>query len=128
VDDTGIIIVNWDSGAMSYIESGWWQPHVDGPEASSQLYGTQAFGSVFPTRLEIPDPAKQLIKQIDGGFPYPREEHCPQEMYDDQLAYFIEYVRTKKTPVPGRLEGLVYMKIVDAAYGSTRTGQVVEIH
>jgi len=49
-------------------------------------------------------------------------------MYDDQLAYFIECVRTKKTPVPGRLEGLVYMKIVDAAYGSTRTGQVVEIH
>ena len=72
VDDTGIIIVNWDNGAMSYIESGWWQPRVDGPEAPSQLYSTQAFGSVFPTRLEIPDPTKQRVKKVDSGFPYPR--------------------------------------------------------
>jgi predicted dehydrogenase len=128
VDDTGIIIVNWDNGSVSYIEFGWWQPHMDGPEASTQLYGTQAFGSVFPTRLEIPDPAKQRIKKVKGGFPYPRKEHCPQEMYNDQLAYFIKCIRTKKTPVPGGLEGLVNMKIIDAAYESASMGRVVEIH
>ncbi len=27
VDDTDILIVNWNNGAVSYIESGWWQPH-----------------------------------------------------------------------------------------------------
>ncbi|NWG34216.1 MAG: Gfo/Idh/MocA family oxidoreductase, partial [Chloroflexi bacterium] len=26
VDDTGVVIVEWDNGAVSYIESGWWQP------------------------------------------------------------------------------------------------------
>jgi predicted dehydrogenase len=26
VDDTGILMVNWEGGAVSYIESGWWQP------------------------------------------------------------------------------------------------------
>jgi predicted dehydrogenase len=34
VDDTGTIIIGWDNGAYSYIESGWWQPHSDGPEAA----------------------------------------------------------------------------------------------
>lgn len=32
VDDTGVMIVNWDNGTVSYIESGWWQPHTDGPK------------------------------------------------------------------------------------------------
>ena len=36
VDDTGVIIVNWDDGTSSYIDSGWWQPQSDGPEASTR--------------------------------------------------------------------------------------------
>src|SRR3990172_10954145 len=36
VDDTGVVIVEWDNGATSYIESGWLQPHSDGPEAATQ--------------------------------------------------------------------------------------------
>ena len=54
VDDTGIIIVEWNNGTVSYIETGWWQPHADLPEAGVQLYGLTGFGQVFPTRLELP--------------------------------------------------------------------------
>ncbi|HKG52971.1 MAG TPA: Gfo/Idh/MocA family oxidoreductase, partial [Anaerolineales bacterium] len=36
VDDTGVIMIEWDNGATSYVESGWWQPHADGPEAATQ--------------------------------------------------------------------------------------------
>ena len=39
VDDTGVIIVEWDNGTTSYTETGWWQPHSDSPEAGAQLYG-----------------------------------------------------------------------------------------
>jgi len=127
VDDTGVIIVNWDNGAVSYIESGWWQPHSDGPEAATQLYGTQGFGQLFPTRLELPNVKEEKLDVIDAGFDFPRTEHCPQSMYDAQMAYFIECVQTGKTPVPGGAEGLVNMKVVDAAYESAQTGKVVEI-
>lgn len=127
VDDTGVIIVNWDNGVVSYIESGWWQPHMDGPEAATQLYGTKGFGSVFPTLLRLPDPAKQRVKEVSGGFAHPRKEHCAQEMYDDQMAYFITCVREGRTPVPGGREGLINMKVVDAAYESARMGEVVRI-
>ncbi|MCX6037011.1 MAG: Gfo/Idh/MocA family oxidoreductase [Chloroflexi bacterium] len=68
VDDTGVIIVNWDNGAVSYIESGWWQPHSDGAEAATQLYGQQGFAQLFPTLLELPDPGKNQVKTVKSGF------------------------------------------------------------
>lgn len=127
VDDTGLILVEWDNGATSYIESGWWQPHADGPEAATQLYGTQGFGQLFPTQLELPNVKTQKLDLIKSGFKFPRREHCPQSMYDVQMAHFIDCIRTNKTPKPGALEGLMNMKVVDAAYKSSKTGKVVTI-
>ncbi len=127
VDDTGVIIVEWDNGATSYIESGWWQPHADGPEAATQLYGTHGFGQLFPTKLELSNVKEEKLDVIDSGFEFPRKEHCPQSLYDDQLKYFVECVENKQMPIPGGLEGLMNMKVVDAAYVSSRTRKVVEI-
>ncbi|GIK10378.1 MAG: oxidoreductase [Anaerolineaceae bacterium] len=127
VDDTGVILVEWDNGATSYIESGWWQPHMDGPEAATQLYGTKGFGQLFPTQLEMPNVKARRVDVVKSGFKFPRKEHCPQSMYDAQMAYFVECIRKRKTPVPGAAEGLVNMKIVDAAYRSGKAGKVVKI-
>ena len=100
---------------------------MDGPEAATQLYGTLGFGQLFPTKLELPNYKEQKIDDIDAGFAFPRESHMPQSLYDAQMAYFIECIQFGKTPVPGGAEGLVNMKVVDAAYESTRTGKVVEV-
>lgn len=127
VDDTGIIIVNWDNGTTSYLESGWWQPHADGPEAGTQLYGTRGFGSLFPTCLSLPRPQKGEVESIEPNFPHPRQNHCPQSLYDAQLAYFIACINDGRSPSPGGVEGLVNMKIVDAAYESGRTGQPIHL-
>jgi len=53
VDDSGIVIITWDNGTTSIIESGWWQPHMDGPESGTELYGTTGYASVFPTFLKL---------------------------------------------------------------------------
>jgi len=127
VDDTGVIIVEWDGGATSYFESGWWQPHADGPEAATQLYGTQGFGQVFPTKLELPNVREQKTDVIDPGFPFPREPHAPQSLYDTQLKYFVECIEKNQTPNPGGFEGWTNMKVMDAAYQSSQTRKVVEI-
>ena len=127
VDDTGVIIVEWDNGAISYFESGWWQPHADGPEAATQLYGTQGFGQVFPTKLEIPNGQDRTFDVIDSGLPFPRHEHTPQSLYDTQLKYFVECIKNNEMPNPGGMEGLVNIKVVDAAYESAHTGKVVVI-
>ena len=128
VDDTGTLLVTWENGATSYIESGWWQPHSDGAEAATQLYGLQGFAQLFPTLLELPDPENQRVEIIKSGFKFPRKEHCPQSMYDAQMAHFIQSINDKTVPMPGGEEGLVNMKVVDAAYRSARTGKVVEMH
>jgi len=127
VDDTGVIMVTWDNEATSYIESGWWQPHSDGPEAATQLYGTHGFGQLFPTKLELPDVQEEKLDVINSGYKFPRTEHCPQSMYDAQMAYFIECIRSGRRPTPGGAEGLANMKVVDAAYRSSLSGKVETI-
>jgi predicted dehydrogenase len=127
VDDTGVIWVNWDNGAVSYLESGWWQPHMDGPEAATQLYGTAGFGQIFPTRLLLPQVDQTKVEQVDLGFPPVRDPHCPQSMYDTQMAYFLECIRTGCAPSPGGIEGLLNMRVVDAAYRSAETGEIVKL-
>jgi len=64
---------------------------------------------------------------IKSGFKFPRKEHCPQSLYNTQMKYFIDCIRKNKTPMPGGLEGWMNMKVVDAAYKSSKTGKVVKI-
>lgn len=127
VDDTGVLLINWEGGAVSYIESGWWQPHCDGVAAATQLYGAQGLASLFPTRVRTHNPDGSNLVVEDPGFTFPRVEHVPQSIYDRQMAHFLECVRTGATPVPGGREGLVNVRIVGAAYASARSGQVVEV-
>ena len=110
----------------SYIETGWWQPHSDSPEAGAQLYGLKGFGQVFPTHLEVPNEEEQKIDVIESEFAH-QESHYSQSMYTDQLRYFTECMKKNQTPVPGGLEGWTNMKVVDSAYESARTGKVVEV-
>ena len=121
VDDTGVMIVNWRGGVTSYIESGWWQPHADGPEAATQVYGDKGFGQLFPTYILDKD------GKTEPGFIYPRINHAPQSMYDDQMSYFIQCIRNNTPPNPGGMEGWVNMKIIDAAYKSSKTGRVIKV-
>ena len=124
VDDSGVIMITWDNGAVSVIESGWWQPHMDGPEASTGLFGTEGYASLFPTKLKL------KIEGTPGEFTPPapeKTEHCDQTIYDGQMAHFVECIKSRKQPSPGIAEGKVIMQIVDAAYESAETGKVVKI-
>jgi predicted dehydrogenase len=124
VDDSGIVMISWDNGTESIIESGWWQPHMDGPEAGTGLYGTEGYASVFPTFI------KMKIGGVPGKFDAKlpvRTEHCEQGMYTRQMEHYIDSVRTRNQPVPGLTEGQVILDIVDAAYKSSETGEVVNL-
>lgn len=124
VDDTGIVVITWDDDTTSVIESGWWHPHVDGPEAASRIWGTKGYASLFPTAIKLVD--GEQTREITPPFPE-RQEHCDQAMYTRQMAHLIECVRTRTQPVPGPAEGQVVLEIVDAAYESARTGEAIPL-
>ena len=62
-----------------------------------------------------------------SGFAHPRADHSPQSLYNAQLSYFFDCIRQQRRPVPGAAEGLCNMRIVDAAYESTRSSEVVHL-
>ena len=127
VEDSAILMVNWDKDVVSYIESGWWQPHMDGPEAATRMYGKKGYGSVFPTQLEILNKETAEVEVTDPGFNQKRKDHFPQEMFDRQMFTFIRAIETNKASKPSGLEGLMNMKVLDAAYQSAKTGKSVDI-
>ena len=111
VDDTGVIIINWDSCSTTYIESVWYPPYVDRSLAGTQLYGEKGFGQIFPTRLLLPNSKKakssdhflfnhvlskfkkqEEIVEVKANFKFPRKAHFPQSMYDRQMAHFFDCI------------------------------------
>ena len=124
VDDTGIVMITWDTGAVSIIESGWWHPHADGPEAGTQLFGTLGYASLFPTCWEKKKGEK--IEKIVPDMPE-RKEHCDQIIYSRQMKHFIECLRNRTEPLSGMTQGQTVLRIVDAAYESARIGNVVKL-
>lgn len=124
LDDTGVVMITWETGVTSVVETGWWQPHMDGPEAGTRLYGTGGYASLFPTLVKVHRDDSEVVIRRD--FP-DRAEHCDQHIYTGQMQEFIAAIREGREPVPGAAEGLVNMRIVEAAYRSSETGKAVEI-
>ncbi|WP_339840011.1 Gfo/Idh/MocA family oxidoreductase [uncultured Maribacter sp.] len=125
VDDTGIIVITWDNGAESIIESGWWHPHMDGPEASTGLFGTKGYATLFPTKLKLTT-GVESFEEIIPDLPK-REDHCAQIIYTKQMEHFVDCIKTRTPPIPGILEGQIVLDIVNAAYTSSETGEVVNL-
>jgi predicted dehydrogenase len=48
-------------------------------------------------------------------------------MYDAQMAYFVDCIANSRPPIPGAAEGIINMRVIDAAYKSARTGEVVVV-
>jgi predicted dehydrogenase len=103
VDDDAVLLLGWANGVTSVVESGWWQPHLGGLEADTELYGTGGYARVW-----------------DMTEPPPGYQHCTQPMYSAQLAEFVDAITTGRQPRPGGEDGRVVVGIVEQAYASAR--------
>ena len=124
LDDHGILMITWAGGTTSLIESGWWNSHSDGEEASTQLFGTAGYGRLFPTAIAVGRGEERVETTPD--FPV-RAEHCDQSIYDAQMAAFVEDCRLRRIPEASPAVGEVVMRICDAAYQSSERGQAVSL-
>jgi predicted dehydrogenase len=104
VDDDGIVLIGWSNGTNSVVESGWWQPHLGGLEADTEVYGTRGYARIWPSE---PPPAEDY-------------EHCTQPMYTAQIAEFLDAVAEGRAPSPGGEDGRIVIEVVEGAYASAR--------
>lgn len=123
VDDSGILVVTWSNGAVSVIESGWWHPHADGPEAATRLFGTRGYASLFPTFLKTSDGIQETFTPSGP----PKTEHCDQSIYTKQMAHFMSRIRTHNKGGSVKDPGEIVMNIVSAAYRSAADKQVIQL-
>jgi len=122
VDDTAVVVISWDNGTTSIVESGWWHPHADGPEAATRLFGTAGYASIFPTKFKTKrgDSCEEFTPTMPE-----REEHCCQAMYNRQMQHFADCIRNRNEPAVGTGQGQIVLEIVAAAYESAKTRQAV---
>jgi predicted dehydrogenase len=103
VDDDGILLIGWSNGTNSVVESGWWQPHLGGLEADTEVYGTGGYTRIWPPE--------------DPGEGY---EHGSQPMYTAQVAEFLDAIEEGRAPRPSGEDGRVVIEVVERAYASAR--------
>ncbi len=101
VDDDGILLIRWSNGTNSLVESGWWQPHLGGLEADTEVYGTAGYARIWPPQEPSDD-----------------YEHCTQPMYTAQVAEFLDAIVEGRQPRPSGEDGRVVLEVVEAAYAS----------
>ena len=101
VDDDGILLISWSQGTNSIVESGWWQPHKEGLEAETEVYGTGGYARIFPRE----EPSEDY-------------EHCTQPMYTAQMREFLAALEEGRQPTPSGQDGRAVIEIVEAAYSS----------
>ena len=104
VDDDGVLLITWSNGTNSVVESGWWQPHLGGLEADTEIFGTSGYARIWP-----PDP------------PSDDYEHCTQPMYSAQVAEFLDAIEQGRQPRPSGEDGRTVMQVVEDAYRSAGT-------
>jgi predicted dehydrogenase len=105
VDDEAIVLVSWSNGTNSIVESGWWQPHLGGLEADTEVYGTAGYARVWD-RTELQE-----------GY-----QHCSQPMYSAQMAEFVGALSAGRQPRPSGEDGRVVLEVVERAYAAAREG------
>jgi predicted dehydrogenase len=103
VDDDGVLLITWSNGTNSVVESGWWQPHVGGLEADTEVYGTKGYARIWD-----PEPPTEDYK------------HDTQPMYSAQMAEFLDAIAEGRQPRPSGEDGRVVMQVVEDAYRSAR--------
>jgi predicted dehydrogenase len=102
VDDDGTVLIEWKEGARSLVESGWWQSHLGGHEADTEVYGTTGYRRIWA--LEQP----------------PGYVHCDLSLFVAQMRDSTAQVAAWRPGTPSPVHGLAALRICEQAYAAAR--------
>lgn len=124
LDDTATVTIEYDNQMTAVIESGWYHNYADAPEGGIQVFGTAGHARTFPA---------ELVCEIGGAWGKfrpempARQQHCDLPMYAEQLNHFVDCIVNDSNPVPDGRQGMADIALLEAAYRSAKTDQVVSL-
>lgn len=127
VDDSGMVLMTFEDGTLGICEASW----ISHPyEISTVVYGTKGR---MVTLMGYPDPIVVYQAKVGKGqdpnaiLKEVRPEIASGNGWGHSIRHFLDCIRNKKRPlVPGE-EGQETMKVMFAAYESSRTGKKVRV-
>ena len=106
VDDDGIVLIEWEGGARSVVESGWWQTHLGGYEADTEVYGSTGYRRIW-------------AREQPPGY-----VHCDVGLFTAQLVDALAQIAAWRPGVPSPRHGLAALRICELAYAAARVPSV----
>jgi predicted dehydrogenase len=102
VDDDGIVLIDWEGGGRSVVESGWWQSHLGGHEADTEVYGSAGYRRIW-AREQAP------------GY-----VHCEVGLFTAQLTAALAQIASWRPGARSPRHGLAALRICEQAYAAAR--------
>jgi predicted dehydrogenase len=128
LDDFCLVRLEYGS-EFSIIESDYFTP---GKWRTFDIIGTQGAISVDLLNQELDVhrqrhvPNKDRFEAYDGGTVHHKMTF--QEPLDLELRHFLKCIRDRSEPATGMEDGIMTLKIIEAAYESARTGKTVSLN
>ena len=127
VDDNATVLFKFEDGSKGEIECSWTtRPY----EVTTSVYGSKgkmmtAIGTEKPVKVVIADTRKGKDPNCTLKEIYPKLG--PGAPWENAVHYFIDCVINKKKPFVSGEEGRETMRVINAAYESSRTGKWVRV-
>ncbi len=97
VDDDGLVLIEWEGGARSVVESGWWQPHLGGFEADTEVYGSAGYRRIW-------------AREQPAGY-----VHCDLGLFVAQMRHSLDQIAAWRPGKRSPLHGLAALRICEQA-------------
>ena len=100
VDDDAVVLIEWEGGARSVVESGWWQPHLGGHEADTEVYGSSGYRRIW-------------AREQPPGY-----VHCDVSLFVAQMRAALAQIAAWQPGTQSPLHGLAALRICEQAYAA----------
>jgi len=122
VEDLAVALIRFDNGFTLSVEASF-NLNIKHDIGTIEIYGTKS-------GIKI-DPGVELFSDMHGHYvniqPADNSALSFDGLFENEIAHFVECVKSRKQPLSAARDGVVLMKMIDAVYESARTGGEVKI-
>ena len=117
-------MLEFEGEITALVEAGWYNLYADQKQGYTQVFGSKGYARAVPSELRMHVEGEWSV--VRPKMPV-REQQEPLATFRAQMDHFLDCILHDKQPIAGGNEGLWAMRILEAAYRSTETGDAIAI-